>query len=381
MTIETVIDFGEAKIFDATVEPYVLIGCKTFPILASKVEGHNLFPLLARELNGRGSVESVREQIYRLDEHLKTEVSIFPQRHLTTAEWRIEDEDINSLFERLMNEGTSLGDFVENRLYMGVKTGLNKAFVIDRNKRDELIEEDPRSAEIIKPWLRGKDIGRWKAKSAGLYIIAMQNSGDDDINHPWERATSNDRARAIFRDTYPAIHDHLSFFERSLKVRQDQGKRWWELRACAYYHEFARPKIVWPDIAREVRFAGDSTGSYLGNTGYIMPTEAKWLLALLNANLIEFLLCQITNSLRGGFLRLIHQYVTQLPIVTPGPGTHRRLESIALMGIAGEQVDEDELNGLVYDLYGLSRDERRLIVDWFERRSLVVGSDDRSNGP
>ena len=131
-------------------------------------------------------------------------------------------------------------------------TGLNEAFVIDQAKRDELIEEDPRSAALIRPWLRGRDIKRWKAEPGGLYVVAIQNSSDADAANPWASAKTEESARAVFREAYPAIHDHLSYFERfkdkdgkekGLRLRQDQGRFWWELRACAYYREFAYPKI------------------------------------------------------------------------------------------------------------------------------------------
>ena len=131
-----------------------------------------------------------------------------------------------------MNQGTPLGEFVKGRLYMGVKTGLNEAFVIDQAKRDELIEEDPRSAELIKPWLRGRDIGRWKAESAGLYIIFT--------------------SRGVDIEKYPAILEHLKWFRTDLEKRATANVHpWYELQQPqeGIYHEFAVPKIIWPDIA------------------------------------------------------------------------------------------------------------------------------------
>ena len=353
MTVKTAIDFGEIKVFDATVEPYVLIGCKRAPHPDALVRGHNLYPLLARELANRGSLERVREEIQRLPDHLQTEISVFPQTRLTSSEWRIEDEEVNHLFERLMSMGTPLGEFVKGRLYMGVKTGLNEAFVIDQAKRDELIEEDPRSTELIKPWLRGRDIGRWKAESAGLYVVFT--------------------SRGVDIEKYPAVLEHLRWFRTGLEDRATAGVHpWFELQQPqeGIYHEFALPKIIWPDIARGMRFAYDDSGCFLGNTCYVMPTSSIWLLTLMNSDLFDFLLCQLTNSLRGGFVRLFSQHTTQLPILTPNPATQRRLATVARAGVAGKAVDEDKLNAMVYDLYGLSPSEVRLVKEWFERRSL-----------
>ena len=364
LTIDRVIDFGEVKIFDATVEPYVLIGHKTDPGPSNTLLGHNLYAPLTRALGGRGSVERVREELRGLPEYLGTEVSSFPQSRLTDSEWRIEDEQINLLFEQLMNLGTPLGEFVKDRIYMGVKTGLNEAFVIDQAKRDELIEEDPRSAELIKPWLRGRDIKRWTTDSAGLYIIFTN------------------RGVAIHR--YPAVEGHLLWFRNDLEKRATAHLHpWYELQQPqeGIYHEFARPKVVWPDIAREVRFAYDNTGSYLGNTAYAMPTDRMWLLPVLNSSLVEFILCQITNSLPGGFVRLIYQYIIQVPIVTPDSEAQAELAAltneILSLPEPPEQVEaiEREIDTIVFHVYGLSAPERKLVLDWLGERREALGAE------
>ena len=291
LAIDRVIDFGEVKIFDATVEPYVLIGHKTAPELSRTLLGHNLHGPLTRALGGRGSVERVREEIQGLTEYLKAEVSSFPQSRLTDAEWRIEDEQINVLFERLMNQGTPLGELVKNQIYMGVKTGLNSAFVIDQAKRDELVEDDPRSAELIKPWLRGKDIKRWKADWTGLYIIFTN--------------------RGVKIDQYPAIQEHLMWFRSQLEGRATSHTHpWYELQQPqeGIYHEFDGPKVILPDFARTVRFTFDSDGHFIANTCYFIPNASRWLLAFMNSSLFEFLLSQITNTPPGGFMKLHSDY-------------------------------------------------------------------------
>ena len=103
--------------------------------------------------------ENVRGVLESLDHTLvKTSVEDFPQTLLKRHGWVLEEPNLVRLFERLMNQGTPLGEFLKGRIYYGVKTGLNEAFVINQSKRNELIEEDNRSSEIIKTWLRGRDI-------------------------------------------------------------------------------------------------------------------------------------------------------------------------------------------------------------------------------
>ena len=356
LTIGTIIDFGEVKIFGAAVEVIILVGQKSTPATDSNIRGHNLYPLLTRKLGRAGSVEKVREEMLRLPEHLTAEISVFPQTRLNESEWRIEDEDISRLFERLMNQGTPLGRLAGGHIYRGVVTGLNRAFVIDRAKRDELIASDSRSADLINPWLRGKDIKRWRAERAGLYIIFVN--------------------RGIDIELYPAIEEHLSQYRTLLEQRATSHLHpWYELQQPqeGIYHHFAHQKVVWPDIAREVRFAFDMNGSYLGNTAYIMPTNLMWVLTVLNSELVEFLLCQITSSLRGDFLRLFSQYTTRVPVVIPDATLQRRFTEIAKLGANGVPVTNDELNDMVYWLYGLSQRDVALVKNWFERRSLTTG--------
>ena len=224
-----------------------------------------------------------------------------------------------------MNQGTSLVRLAKGRIYRGVVTGLNKAFEIDRAKRDELIAEDWRSIELIKSWLRGKDIRRWRSEGADMFIIFVNRGTDIEL--------------------YPAIEEHLSQFKTLLEQRATSHLHpWYELQQPqeGIFHHFAYHKVVWPDIAREVRFALDTNGSYVNNKCYIMPTDSMWMLAVLNSELIEFLLCQITSSLRGGFLQLNHQYTTRLPVVTPDVTLQRRLTAIAQSGASGDPADNDE---------------------------------------
>ena len=109
-----------------------------------------------------------------------------------------------------------------------------------------------------------------------------------------------------------------------------------------------------------------------------MPTDSLWMLALMNSEPIEFLLCQITSSLRGGFLQLNHQFTTRLPIVAPDITIQRRLEAVAQSGMNGDTVEDDELNEIVYWLYGLSDRDVALVKDWFDRRSLSAREEECS---
>ena len=365
LAIKRVIDFGDLPLFDANGKavaayPAVLVGQSLANSAENVAAVADLALPIRQQLSQSGlkdNPENVRGVLENLDSVLsRNETQDFPQAMLKKDGWVLEDPALVQLFDRLMNQGKPLGEFVKGRLYRGVVTGLNEAFVIDHAKRDELIEEDPRSAEVIKPWLRGRDIRRWKAEPAGLYIIFTN--------------------RGVDIERYPAILEHLRWFRTGLEDRATADVHpWYELQQPqeGIYHEFAVPKIIYPEFARSVRFTFDSSGSYVNNKCYILPTNSTWLLSVLNSDLTEFLLCQIANSLRGGFLQLYHHYMTRMPVVTPEHSMQRQLAAIGRAGVAGKAVDEDKLNAMVCDLYGLSPSEVRLVKEWFEHRSL--GSD------
>ena len=374
LRIQRVIDFGDLPLFEANGKviaayPAVLVGRGSDDMAGHAITVAEVAGPVRKELstaNLKVNTESVRGVLEDLEGLLaRAAISEFPQAMLKRDGWVLEDPVLLRLFERMMDQGKSLGDFVNSRIYRGVVTGLNEAFVIDQDKRDDLIDDDPRSAELIKPWLRGRDIRRWKAHSHGLYIIFVN--------------------RGVDIDRYPAIEAHLRWFRSDLEKRATaQLHPWYELQQPqeGIYHEFDHPKIVWPEFARTMRFSFDSTGSYVNNKCYILPTNDMWLLAVLNSSLTEFLLCQIANSLRGGFLQLYHHYTTRLPIMTPGALVQTELESLTneILGSgSSERIDviEREIDSLVFHVYGLSALERKLVLDWLDERSESPYGDNR----
>jgi hypothetical protein len=224
--------------------------------------------------------------------------------------------------------------------------------------------------QLIRPWLRGRDISRWKANWAGLYLISIQNSGDQGNQKAWASASTEARAREVFYENYPAIHDHLQKFEQGLRRRADQGRFWWELRPCAYYHELSQPKIIWGDIVPSPRFLWDEEGFFTDTTIFQCVGASKAELAILNSHLAEFLLRFICPTVRGGYLRLKIQYVELLPIPVMDDNTRDMLALLVDRVIQGS--GEDELNDLVLSAFRLSRDERRALGDWLAERKATI---------
>jgi adenine-specific DNA-methyltransferase len=255
---------------------------------------------------------------------------------------------------------------VEGKFYYGIKTGLNEAFVIDEATRKRLIAEDPKSADLIKPWLRGRDIRKWKAQWAGLYLITIASSANREW--PWSKEKSEAKARALFAKAYPAIYRHLSQYEKKLRIRDDQGRFLWELRSCVYWEEFERPKIVYPDIAQSSKFTWVESKTFLGNTAYIIPTNEEWLVGLLNSRLIWWFYLNISSMIQGGFVRFIAQYMEQVPIPSAtdpqkAPIIERVRKILADPDSPLVSRLEAEIDKLVYVLYGLTGEEIALVED------------------
>src|SRR5262249_30465823 len=148
--------------------------------------------------------------------------------------------DAEALMEKIRRAGIPLSEFIGRTPYRGILTGLNEAFLIDTATKERLVKEDPKCAEIMKPYLRGQDIKRWSREWAGLWMILLKSSE----NQKWAWSQSGENAEKVFAQSFPSLHGHLKPLEEQLRKREDQGRYWWELRSCVYYEAIERPKIV-----------------------------------------------------------------------------------------------------------------------------------------
>ena len=348
-TPEIVIDFGDLPIFDATTYPSILLIEKAKPAPDAKT-------LVATFTDP--------SQLERLDETLAAVGFSMPIVALKREGWTLERPEVLALMEKLRKAGKPLGEYVEGRFYRGVLTGLNEAFVIDEATRERLIAEDPKSADLIKPWLRGRDIRKWKAQWAGLHLITIASSANRDW--PWSKERSEAKTRSLFAKAYPAIHRHLSLHEDKLKIRDDKGKFWWELRSCIYWSEFERPKLVYQEIATFQSFGYAEDGLICNNKCFLIPEKNDFLLGLLNSKVTWWFLGNLTSGLVGGARAMQMPYMEQLPIPSTtaaqkSPITERVRKILADPDSPAVPSLEEEINQLTYDLYKLTTEEVKII--------------------
>lgn len=340
--LRLVIDFGDTDIFDALAYPTIVVATRAPRALApGRNHGGDFLAL--------NWTDPDRERVADLANVVDTEAFPVPQASLNPAGWQLEAPGKRRLLERIRAAGTPLGEYVGGRFYRGILTGLNDAFVISAADRDRLIAEDPRSAEIIKPFLRGRDVKRWRVAFADQYLIRIESS--ENKKHPWS-GLRDDQAEKVFAKHYPAIQAHFNGKREAMESRYDQGKYFWELRACAYWSAFEKPKIIYPDIYLHQSFAWDADGYYAGNTTYFIPTDEKWLCGLLNSTLIEWFYEQIANRIQGGYLRAFSDRMQDIPI--PSVTETQRAAVVSAVDATLATLDprfERLINGLVYELF------------------------------
>ncbi len=314
-----------------------------------------------------------------LAEYIADNQIVVNQEMLDDRGWTLADENAQKLMSKLRAWGKPLGEYVNGEIYRGVLTGLNEAFVIDAETKDRLIAEDARSAELIKPFLAGRDIKRYATPTAKKFLISIPK-GFTNKNiigkDPWQ----------WFISTFPAIAGYLAPFAKAAEARGDKGDYWWELRACDYYSQFETPKVLFPDISERGNFTYDVAGFYFANTGYMIAKDDRYLLGLLNSSVFYFFYCNVTSLVRGGYLRFFTQYVEQMPIrMMDGDfpplaalrdlivrSVEQILEAKVKLNEAVSESDRDfwegkcdslehTIDNAVYKLYDLTPDEIKLI--------------------
>ena len=174
--------------------------------------------------------------------------------------------------------------------------------------------------------MRGRDIGRWSVSYAGQYLIKIESS--ENVSHAWSGKQPK-QAEEIFAREFPAIHRWLDGYRKQLIERGDKGTYFWELRSCAYWTEFAKPKIVYQEINRTDAFAYDAGGHFLNNKLFMIPAGGPFLLALFCSKLGSWFIHTYSGVPTGGFLALQWPIMAQFPIPTATPAQQAAIEQIA----------------------------------------------------
>lgn len=335
-TIEGVIDFGDLQIFE---------GVTTYPAILTMKRGTTP---KGRDLRF-WKVDALPETNFQAA--WEKAAGPYPQAALGTGSWELENTALRALRDKIRAGRKTLKDVYGSPLY-GIKTGLNAAFVIDNATKERLCAQDPKSADLLKPFLEGKDLKRWRAEPRGLWLIYIPKN-------------------RVKIDNYPAIRDWLLPFKAALEARATK-QEWFELQQAqeAYAPHFSAPKISYPHFNNTRNFSFEPLGAFSNDKSYLIPSNDKPLLGLLNSRVLWFMLSSMSPPVRGGFHELRVQYVEKLPIPTWNDSARAELATASEQAskAAQERLNlQTALARRIPDLCPLGRDPKLTtrLQDWW----------------
>lgn len=261
------------------------------------------------------------------------------------------------LKEKIAGKGIPLKDW-DITISYGIKTGLNDAFVITKDKRDELVRKDSKSAELIRPLLRGKDILTYKNEFRDKYLIVAYNG-----------------SYKILEEKYPAIYQHLSEYENRLKKRAQVKRKangkvnsntdypgqhhWLELDnnpTLDKLEVYTEKRIIWPDIAKYPRFSIANKNMFINDTCFMMVNAPLEIIGFLNSKITQWYVPTVAADL-GGSTRYKKQFVEQIPV----PPYDENADLYKKIKMYIETRDYDKINELLYQYYNLNNQEKKIL--------------------
>lgn len=338
--IKSIIDFGDAPVFAAVAFPTIVIATRR-----------------PQTVNAPGQNEDVRVLNWTQEHPVEQFPKIFtqdafpvPQAELGKDSWQLEPPFQRRLLIRIRAAGTPLGKWCGGRFYRGVTTGFNEAFIIDGATKERIIKTDFKSAEIIKPFLRGRDLKRWRVNPQDLWLIFTR--------------------RGIEIAKYPAIQAHLEPYKAQLMPKPEnwdekfdghwQGRKagsyeWYEIQDnIAYWQEFSEPKIILGRFMDKPTYAFDDVGYFTNDAVYIIAGVDRFVTTVLNSSTSWWFLTSTCTDLQNGFLQAYARNQEPIPIPFVNKLQRLTLES-AMFAIESGVIDsshyEQLINGLVYELF------------------------------
>ena len=299
-------------------------------------------------------------------------MSVFVQQSGSECEFSNSDSWVilspieQSIKRKIEAVGTPLKNW-DIRINYGIKTGFNDAFIINTEKRDEILsncqteEERTRTAELIRPILRGRDIKRYGYNWAGLYLIATFPSCHYDI------------------EKYPAVKNYLLGFgiERleqtgkshivngeKIKARKKTNNKWFETQdSISYWEDFFKPKIMYPNMTKYIPFYFDER-CFLQNDKSFMITgkHIAYLTAFLNSSIFKFCFLDKFPELQGGTRELRKIFFDKIPVLEISDEENIKFQSL-ITEIQNEYEREKaiQIDKRLFELYGLSKEECEII--------------------
>ena len=280
--------------------------------------------------------------------------------------WVILSPIEQSIKRKIEAVGTPLKDWDIN-IYRGVLTGYNEAFIISTEKREEILancqseDERKRTAELIRPILRGRDIKRYGYNWAGLYLIATFPSRHYDI------------------EQYPAVKKHLLSYgiERleqtgkvhnvngeKIKARKKTSNKWFETQdSISYWEDFYKPKIIYPNMTKYMPFVYDEANFLTNQKCFIITGQnMAYLTAFLNSSLFKYCFRDSFPELQGGTRELSKIFFDKIPVKQVSLEQNEMFRMIVNSVQSDYTIEQTKsIDIMLFDLYNLTTEERKVI--------------------
>ena len=275
-----IINFGELKVFkDASTEPEITI--------------------LKNQINISSDIKYVMIKSLFDAENYVYKLKPYKKETLNSSIWKFTDSNIKEILDKFNDSNITLNDYTKGGVYYGIKTGLNQAFIINDNIKNNICRKDIASNNILKKMVEGDDFESWSLNHSGRYMIATQY--DLDV-----------------QKKYPAVLEYLDNFKNKLITRKDKGLNYWNLRSCDYYDKLEKPKLIYYHTAVKHSFYFDTKGYYISANCYFISNADRYLQCILNSKLFnfvkKFLFPAFGDSENGGRVRLDSNKMIKLPI-------------------------------------------------------------------
>lgn len=289
----------------------------------------------------------------------------------TQNSWIVLTPMQQNIKSKIEKTGTQLRDWNID-IYRGILTGLNEAFIIDEKTKNKLISESPNSAEIIRPILRGREILKYGIEKNNQFLLFIPwhfplHENDKIIGNSIE-------AENKFIEDYPAVYNHLLQFKPQLEKRNkaETGIRyeWYALQRYGsnYWKNFFEPKIIYPEITKFINFYLDEENYFTNNKCFIISGKnLEYLVSFLNSSLFKYCFLDDFPELLGGTRELRKIFFDKIPVKQVDDHTNalfkKKVSEVQLLKKENKNSKfiEVEIDNMIYDIYGLSEEERSTI--------------------
>ena len=262
--------------------------------------------------------------------------------------WSILSEIELSIKRKVEEAGVPLKNW-DVEMYRGVLTGYNDAFIITSEKREEILSnctddsERERTAEIIRPILRGRDIRRYGYEWADLWLINTHNGVKDSLER-------------IHIEDYPAIKQHLDYYWDKIESRADKGDTPYNLRNCAYVDEFSKPKIVWGNLNTRGSYAMAPENMFINAPACMIVPGSQYILAMLNSKVADYYIRNLGVVRNGGFFEYKPMFVEQIPVPIPREEVAASIEGI-FNSDAPDELKNKQLEEIIESMFDFTEQE------------------------